>query len=53
MTDVFWRFIEMLNVVLLGMVVWQIVKQRREDRDWRNYWKWSHTEQPPERGEKQ
>ncbi len=31
----FWAYVDGLNTALLGMLVWQIIIQRREDRAWR------------------
>lgn len=46
-TDLFWRVIDVATTVLLGMAVWQIAQQRREDRAWRTYWKHTNTPPPP------
>jgi hypothetical protein len=39
MSDLFWRVIDIATNMLLGMAIWQLSKQRQEDRAWRNYWK--------------
>lgn len=33
--SLFWAYVDGLNTALLGMLLWQIILQRREDREWR------------------